>query len=303
MARLSTKSATPTSGTRKHPPQPPPPTPPTAAPTTATARLQAARHVLSSLAARHRNQLGRAGGGGCGGIGWWRTLGQLRRGVRRLLEARTPLPPSSSRGEGETAGRGGKKKQGSRPTRRDEEGDDGRSHEIEVRARWLRDVLVPRCYVLVFLLSLSGATSRRRFKHSDAHTRRAFSQVVADNQHAALGIVLLGVLADVATAAASLLPTPALAPPPADPDAAADDQGVGEEEEVSRQDAADQMAAPGKQQVGAGDGDWEMGVPVSRAELEQQREGKDTQRRTATERRDRAGAKSLSEAGRRKRKR
>lgn len=139
----------------------PPPSP------TPTARLEAAQHLLGCIAARHRNQLGRAGGGGCGGTGWWRALGQLRTAIRRLLVVqRKVLEQRPGRGQvrrrlgdvPKTKERPEERKRLAQKRRRraddpvpvpGAQGDavpGGGDAAVEVHARWLRDVLVPRCY-------------------------------------------------------------------------------------------------------------------------------------------------------------
>ena len=128
----------------------------------------------------------------------------------------------------------------------------------------------------------------------------AFSQLVADNQFSALGVVLLGIVADVAAAAAALLPATPLPGPEPQPESEKVDV-------VGRKGNVD--GAEGRQTSigtrGAGrDDEWELGVPVSRDELEQQQQrprGSDQKRRT------RASAapitESLSTSGQRKKKR
>lgn len=69
----------------------------------------------------------------------------------------------------------------------------GTDVNVARRAAWLRDVLVPKCYL-------------------------AFSQLTADNQFAPLGVVLLGVLAQTQAACDSAAPRPA-APCPSSPSA------------------------------------------------------------------------------------
>ncbi|KAI5868031.1 hypothetical protein GGS23DRAFT_608591 [Durotheca rogersii] len=164
---------------------------------TALAQLQAVRPVLRGLAHRHRNQHGRAGW-------WWARFGMLRRHVAGVAGA---LQAAESGGGG---GGGGARVAESGRVRRGC-GDDGpgrvakrrrrrgrgagggasraaagsSSSSVEARdhARWLLDVLVPRCYF-------------------------AFSQLAADNQFAALGVVLLAALAQVRGACVSLCPAP-----------------------------------------------------------------------------------------------
>ncbi|XDG00837.1 hypothetical protein ABKA04_000452 [Annulohypoxylon sp. FPYF3050] len=93
---------------------------------------------------------------------WWSSFGMLRRHLDRLIES---LHDSSS-----AYSKSGKKRK---------RGDDGNGNGYDRAERktrdhvkWVRDILVPKCYF-------------------------AFSQLTADNQFAILGVVLLGALAQL----------------------------------------------------------------------------------------------------------
>ncbi|KAI0902256.1 hypothetical protein F4806DRAFT_446242 [Annulohypoxylon nitens] len=94
---------------------------------------------------------------------WWASFGMLRRHLDRLIES---LHDSSAA----YSTSGGKKRK---------RGDDGNGNGYDRAERktrdhvkWVRDILVPKCYF-------------------------AFSQLTADNQFAILGVVLLGALAQL----------------------------------------------------------------------------------------------------------
>ncbi|KAI1144090.1 hypothetical protein F5Y05DRAFT_407490 [Hypoxylon sp. FL0543] len=113
-------------------------------------RLQPLQPVLRGFNHRNRNQHRRAA--------WWGPFGMLRRHVDKLADELVDSAASRSKSK--------KRKRG--------DDDEGGRAEKKVRdhVKWLRDVLVPKCYL-------------------------AFSQLTADNQFAALGVVLLGSLAQV----------------------------------------------------------------------------------------------------------
>ncbi|KAI1483918.1 hypothetical protein F4774DRAFT_1782 [Daldinia eschscholtzii] len=113
--------------------------------------LQPLQPVLRGFNHRNKNQHRRAA--------WWAPFGMLRRHVERLVDELLEAAAAASN----------KSK-----SKKRQRGDDGGGVERKVKGHveWLRDVLVPKCYL-------------------------AFSQLTADNQFATLGVVLLGVLAQV----------------------------------------------------------------------------------------------------------
>ncbi|RYP07257.1 hypothetical protein DL765_009209 [Monosporascus sp. GIB2] len=132
------------------------------------------RPVLAGLNHRNRNQHR--------GARWWGAFGMLRRHVGKLADeldvaaARfARMLPSSS---GASAKAGISSGSGSNKKKRKRDGETAGATttpalaRADERAEWLRDALVPKCYL-------------------------AFSQLAADNQFATLGVVLLGVLAQV----------------------------------------------------------------------------------------------------------
>ncbi|KAI1212984.1 uncharacterized protein F4807DRAFT_412437 [Annulohypoxylon truncatum] len=117
-------------------------------------KLQPLQPVLRGFNHRNRNQHRRAA--------WWAPFGMLRRHVDKLVDELFD-------GAAATAAKSKKNKKRKR-------GEDSSEDRAERKARghvkWLRDVLVPKCYL-------------------------AFSHLTADNQFATLGIVLLSALAQV----------------------------------------------------------------------------------------------------------
>ncbi|KAI0603413.1 hypothetical protein F4775DRAFT_30038 [Biscogniauxia sp. FL1348] len=146
------------------PPSAAPPPPPPHARALALDQLQPLQPILRGFAHRNRNQHRRGP--------WWGALGMLRRHADKLASElvllSSPLPPTTN------------------PTTTKHQGVVVRKRNataaaaVEQRARWLRDVLAPRCY-------------------------EAFSQLAADNQFAALGVVLLAALAQVRAACGACL--------------------------------------------------------------------------------------------------
>ncbi|KAI1085721.1 hypothetical protein F5B20DRAFT_519445 [Whalleya microplaca] len=117
----------------------------------ALTKLQPLRPVLARLNHRNKNQHR--------GAAWWGAFGLLRRHVDGLageLDATAALSNTSAKGK----------------CKKRKREDDAREEKARGHVRWLRDVLVPKCYL-------------------------AFSQLTADNQFATLGVVLLGALAQV----------------------------------------------------------------------------------------------------------
>ncbi|KAI1661721.1 hypothetical protein F4813DRAFT_345542 [Daldinia decipiens] len=133
-------------------------------------RLQPLQPILRGFNHRNRNQHRRAA--------WWAPFGMLRRHVERtvdeLLEAADAVTAAAA-----------KSKSKKRRRRRDDDDDDGggggdAESKVRGHVEWLRDVLVPKCYL-------------------------AFSQLTADNQFATLGVVLLSALAQVNAACVHLV--------------------------------------------------------------------------------------------------
>ncbi|KAI0887405.1 uncharacterized protein GGS22DRAFT_157088 [Annulohypoxylon maeteangense] len=117
-------------------------------------KLQPLQPVLRGFNHRNRNQHRRSA--------WWAPYGMLRRHVDKLIDSLLELS---------TAAIAAAKLKNKKRKRSD---DSGARAERKTRdhVRWVRDVLVPRCYL-------------------------AFSQLTADNQFATLGVVLLSALAQV----------------------------------------------------------------------------------------------------------
>ncbi|KAI0857161.1 hypothetical protein F4860DRAFT_518156 [Xylaria cubensis] len=168
----------------------------------ALCRLEPLQPVLAGLAHRNHNQHRRAA--------WWRCFGMLRRSCAKLVEKLVVAIAAAHR----TAAKAAKAAKAESKKRRREElasgapatvtaggandalvvrGSQSQLEIITSHAAWLHDVLAPRCYL-------------------------AFSQLAADNQFAALGVVLLGILAQVKAACDCVAPRSAdtpLSPPPA----------------------------------------------------------------------------------------
>ncbi|KAI0383066.1 hypothetical protein F5Y04DRAFT_251747 [Hypomontagnella monticulosa] len=132
-------------------------------------RLQPLQPVLHGFNHRNRNQHRRAA--------WWAAFGMLRRHIDKLVDELL---------EYTTVAAAAKSKSSKKRKRIDDkgEGEDKAEKRAEKKVRdyveWLRDVLVPKCYL-------------------------AFSQLTADNQFAALGVVLLGALAQVNAACTKIV--------------------------------------------------------------------------------------------------
>ncbi|KAI1735541.1 hypothetical protein F4680DRAFT_301903 [Xylaria scruposa] len=165
----------------------------------ALSRLEPLQPVLAGLAHRNHSQHRRAA--------WWRYFGMLRRSCAKLVESLVVAIAAAHR----TAARAAKAARAkSRKRRREElasgapvtvtavgasdalvvQGSRSQMEIITSHATWLHDVLAPKCYL-------------------------AFSQLAADNQFAALGVVLLGILAQVKAACDCVASGPAdpLLPP------------------------------------------------------------------------------------------
>ncbi|RYP43136.1 hypothetical protein DL768_010071 [Monosporascus sp. mg162] len=144
------------------------------------------RPVLAGLNHRNKNQHR--------GARWWGAFGMLRRHVGKLADELdvaagrfAKILSSSSSSTNATAGNNSSSGSSKKKRKR---GDGGGEISVvtaipalakaDERAKWLRDALLPKCYL-------------------------AFSQLAADNQFATLGVVLLGVLAQVHAACVRLV--------------------------------------------------------------------------------------------------
>ncbi|KAI1807922.1 hypothetical protein F4811DRAFT_503736 [Daldinia bambusicola] len=122
--------------------------------------LQPLQPVLRGFNHRNRNQHRRAA--------WWAPFGMLRRHVEKLVDGlleASAAAVAASKSKSKKRRRDGGDGNGNG-------GGSGVERNVRRHVEWLRDVLVPKCYL-------------------------AFSQLTADNQFATLGVVLLGVLAQV----------------------------------------------------------------------------------------------------------
>ncbi|KAK1448604.1 hypothetical protein CCUS01_11565 [Colletotrichum cuscutae] len=153
--------------------------------TTPIATLVPVLAILDSFNHRNKNQHRVAR--------WWSAFDLLRRAVRRLhdaLEAQArhrralgfkSKSSSSSSSKKSAAASGGK------PTGSAERRQNTLDEDVAARVRMLLESTIPSSF-------------------------SAFTQLAADNQHAALGLVLLGLLARINSAVTFLAPTPAPAP-------------------------------------------------------------------------------------------
>ncbi|KPI41755.1 uncharacterized protein AB675_9095 [Cyphellophora attinorum] len=128
--------------------------------------LHATATLLQTLFVRNRNQHR--------GQSWWRWLAMLRRRVGELVGVEAKLWQSRMGEEGTAAGMAGTAvvRQAQQARLRLEE-ETKLLHEKDVLEKWLREVLVPKAWA-------------------------AFTTLVVDQQFAGLGLVLVGVVADVA---------------------------------------------------------------------------------------------------------
>ncbi|KAI1393474.1 uncharacterized protein F4822DRAFT_423942 [Hypoxylon trugodes] len=126
-------------------------------------QLQPLQPILQGFNHRNRNQHRRAA--------WWASFGMLRRHVDRLVYELLDFVSASLRTKSNSGSKKRKHDEGGRESKilQKIKGDEER---LRGHVEWLRDVLVPKCYL-------------------------AFSQLAADNQFATLGVVLLGALAQV----------------------------------------------------------------------------------------------------------
>lgn len=149
--------------------------------------------TLAGFARRNKNQHRRAR--------WWASFGMLRRGTSRLLvelvaaagsraaaaAARrlvTTITTATTSGSAlVVASGGGGSNDGRKPKKSSSSGQHGGQHLIDAadqRATWLRDAVAPKCWI-------------------------QFGQLTADPQFAALGVVLLGSLAQVDSVCCALV--------------------------------------------------------------------------------------------------
>ncbi|KAI0105564.1 hypothetical protein GGR51DRAFT_519854 [Nemania sp. FL0031] len=165
----------------------------------ALSRLSPLQPVLSGLAHRNHNQHRRAA--------WWRHFGMLRRHCARFVDVLVSAVAAARENAAKAAKAAAKAK--SKKRRREELASGGKltptgemdglgvvgtgktdfemDVDVDTHAAWLRDVLVPKCYL-------------------------AFSQLTADNQFAPLGVVLLSILSQVQAACDCVSPRPASPP-------------------------------------------------------------------------------------------
>ncbi|KAI1353159.1 hypothetical protein F5Y01DRAFT_69821 [Xylaria sp. FL0043] len=251
----------------------------------ALSRLSPLQSMLAGLAHRNHNQHRRSA--------WWRHLGILRRNCARLAEdlaSAVMAARKSATKAAKVAKAKGKKRRreelvsGISGTGTGGKDDDIAAQDVEAavktdenvtrHATWVRDVLVPKCYL-------------------------AFSQLTADPQFAPLGLVLLGALAQLQTACDIAAPRPApILPSPS----AGDIPRKAESQSLNTKDAPTATATslvlePGPKMDesaippgGKKDDETERsgGKAISRADVErataQQQKGKDTVKATKTER-------------------
>ncbi|KAI1752829.1 hypothetical protein F4782DRAFT_529943 [Xylaria castorea] len=154
----------------------------------ALSRLEPLQPVLVGLAHRNHNQHRRAT--------WWRCFGMLRRNCAKLVEnlvvaiaaARKTAAGAAKAAKAKSKKRRREELASGRPVtgvgENDALGVQGSELEMEIVAShtaWLQDFLAPKCYL-------------------------AFSQLAADSQFAPLGVVLLGILAQVKAACDCVAP-------------------------------------------------------------------------------------------------
>lgn len=175
----------------------------------ALSRLEPLQPILAGLTHRNRNQHRRAT--------WWRAFGLLRRNCSKLVEDLIPAVAAAEKAARRNAKAKAKAELKAKSKKKRRGGDEdldpalsalGGAETLEkedrflpasartndakavvARAIWLRDILVPKCYL-------------------------AFSQLTADGQFAPLGVVLLGILAQVRAACDLAAPPPPPLPSP-----------------------------------------------------------------------------------------
>ncbi|KAI1432928.1 hypothetical protein GGR50DRAFT_671467 [Xylaria sp. CBS 124048] len=157
-------------------------------------RLEPLQPILAGLAHRNHNQHRRSA--------WWRYFGMLRRNCGRLAQHLTTAiaaaRKSAVREAKLTKAKGKKRRREELAAAELRAGTETEADRVDVlqgakpmvdasvaaHVGWLRDILVPKCYL-------------------------AFSQLTADTQFAPLGVVLLGVLAEVQAVCECAAPAPA----------------------------------------------------------------------------------------------
>ncbi|KAI1378266.1 hypothetical protein F4677DRAFT_412708 [Hypoxylon crocopeplum] len=132
--------------------------------------LQPLQPILAGFNHRNRNQHRRAA--------WWAAFGMLRRHVDKLVGELTESTAALQKPSNSASSK--KRKRNDGGTSSSSKDDKRANAKLRDHVRWLRDVLVPKCYL-------------------------AFSQLTADNQFATLGVVLLGALAQVNAACTRLI--------------------------------------------------------------------------------------------------
>ncbi|KAI0808475.1 hypothetical protein GGR55DRAFT_193027 [Xylaria sp. FL0064] len=161
----------------------------------ALSRLTLLQPMLAGLAHRNHNQHRRAA--------WWRYFDMLRRNCARLVEDLVSAVETARKSAAQAAkvakAKGKKRRREELVSGNSGTGTGGKDNDIASQgvgtlmktdenvtrhATWLRDVLVPKCYL-------------------------AFSQLTADPQFAPLGVVLLGALAQIQAACDIAAPRPA----------------------------------------------------------------------------------------------
>ncbi|KAI1281260.1 hypothetical protein F5Y07DRAFT_354143 [Xylaria sp. FL0933] len=260
----------------------------------ALSRLSPLQSMLAGLAHRNHNQHRRSA--------WWRHLGMLRRNCARLAEdlvsAVEAARKSAARATKLAKAKGKKRRRVELVSGNKDNGTGGKDDDVAAQgdgtpvktdenvtrhATWMRDVLVPNCYL-------------------------AFSQLTADPQFAPLGLVLLGALAQIQAACDIAAPRPApilLSPFVGDIPAGAESQSLNNKNAptatatppVAEHTAASLVPEPGPKTNesaippgGKKDGDTERsgGKAISRADVEramaQQRNDKEAVKAAKTER-------------------
>ncbi|KAI1766395.1 hypothetical protein GGR53DRAFT_464462 [Hypoxylon sp. FL1150] len=201
-------------------------------------RLRPLQPVLWGFNHRNRNQHRRAA--------WWGAFGMLRRRVDKVVEELASLSSlintsnSNTRSSSSRSSSSGVAK--SKKRKRVEEEAKEQQEEVRGHVRWLRDVLVPRCYL-------------------------AFSQLTADNQFATLGVVLLGALAQVNAACVGVTGNAPMGP---DNDVSALGHVISTMSVEGRGDAGDakKLHAPIRSDRAPGDeGLGQIGAVISRDEV------------------------------------
>ncbi|KAI0506800.1 hypothetical protein F5B22DRAFT_650448 [Xylaria bambusicola] len=242
----------------------------------ALSRLEPLQPILLGIAHRNKNQHRRAA--------WWRHFGLLRRNCARLVEVLVEAVAVAQKNAAKAAKAAKAGKAKSKKRRREELASGNRTdgnadvdaatgvvtdENVVRHVTWIRDVLSPKCYL-------------------------AFSQLIADTQFSPIGVVLLGILAQLQAACDIAVPPPspsALAtsavtefqPSIIDNTLTANNIASSAAERSSNQ--SESSAAPGENQ---GDGDEKgKGKTISREAVEraaaQQKRDKDSLSRKTEE--------------------